>query len=410
MNYQTSVVLFILLSLLAACTTENKTTPVDPGKTTTAPTVTPPDSESPVSKIPEPPKPNAEKWQALTGWEDDDLLPAWEAFLQSCTVLKKQTLWQDICNKAIAQQEPDNIAVRSFFETHLIPHQLLNKDGSEYGTITGYYEPLLRGSRMPSTRYRYPLHNKPEELLTIDLGGLYPELKDKKLRGRREGDKIVPFYTRAEISNNPLLLKKEEFLWVDDEVELFFLQIQGSGRIMLEDGKIIKVGYAEQNGHPYKSIGKLLVKRGELKLSQASMQGIKKWGQQNPDKLDELLHHNARYIFFRELPEHLTGPIGSLGVPLTAGRSIAIDPATIPQGAPIFLSTTWPNTNKKLQRLMVAQDTGSAIKGNVRADFFWGFGQEAGKQAGKMKQKGKMWVLMPIGHTPDLLVRKENKN
>ncbi len=409
MKYQSSFALFILLSLLTACTTETTTASIATDKNMPAPSdVKSPDTEMPISDIPiVQPKPNAEKWRALTGWEDDNLQPAWEAFLQSCTVLSKQTLWQDICSKAHALQKPDNTALRDFFETHLVPHQLLNKDGSEYGVITGYYEPLLRGSRMPSQRYRYPLHNKPKELLSIDLGALYPELKNKKLRGRQEGNKIVPFYTRAEIVDNPLLLRKEEFLWVDDEVELFFLQIQGSGRIMLENGKIIKVGYAEQNGHPYISIGKLLVQRGELRLEQASMQGIKQWGRNNPDKLDELLHQNSRYIFFRELPEHLTGPIGSLGVPLTAGRSLAIDPATIPQGAPIFLSTTWPNSDKKLQRLMIAQDTGSAIKGNVRADFFWGFGQKAGNQAGKMNQKGKMWVLMPIGFKPSLLAHQE---
>ena len=156
----------------------------------------------------------------------------------------------------------------------------------------------------------------------------------------------------------------------------------------------------------YNSIGKLLVQRGELPLEKASMQGIKQWGQQNPSKLPALLQQNARYVFFRELPADLSGPIGALGVPLTAGRSIAIDPLSIPQGAPVFLATTWPNTNKPLNRLMVAQDVGSAIKGGIRADFFWGFGHEAGNQAGRMKQSGKMWVLMPRSYTAPVLTRQ----
>ena len=168
----------------------------------------------------------------------------------------------------------------------------------------------------------------------------------------------------------------------------------------------MKIGFSDQNGHPYNSIGKLLVQRGELPLEKASMQGIKQWGQQNPNKLPELLQQNARYVFFRELPSDLSGPIGALGVPLTAGRSVAIDPLSIPQGAPVFLATTWPNTNKPLNRLMVAQDVGSAIKGGIRADFFWGFGPEAGNQAGRMKQSGKMWVLMPRGYTPPALTQQ----
>jgi membrane-bound lytic murein transglycosylase A len=155
------------------------------------------------------------------------------------------------------------------------------------------------------------------------------------------------------------------------------------------------VGYADQNGHPYKSIGKLLVERGELRLEEASMQGIKAWGLANPDKLPELLKSNPSYVFFRELPNGLTGPLGALGVPLTAGRSIAIDPRFIPLGAPVFLATTAPNSERPLNRLMLAQDTGGAIRGAVRADFFWGFGNAAGELAGRMKQKGRLWVLLP---------------
>jgi membrane-bound lytic murein transglycosylase A len=300
--------------------------------------------------------------------------------------------------QAESMRGQDSYSIRHFFETRFVPHQVLNPDGSDNGLITGYYEPLLRGSRMRSERYRYPLYATPDELLVVDLSELHPQLKNMRLRGRLQGRKVVPFYTRSEISSNPAPLKGKELLWVDDEVDLFFLQIQGSGRVELENGEVVRVGYSDQNGHPYRSVGKLLVDRGELPLEKASMQGIKAWGQRNPHKLRELLRQNASFVFFRELPPDLSAPVGSLGVPLTPGRSLAVDPRVIPQGAPVFLATTWPNTGKELHRLMVAQDTGGAIKGSVRADFFWGFGDEAAHQAGRMRQTGKMWVLIPAGH------------
>ena len=339
-------------------------------------------------------------WSALTGWPDDDILPAWDAFLKSCTVLKNQLLWQETCAQAIAMRGENVAALRQFFESRFIPHQVLNPDGTGDGLITGYYEPLLKGSRKRSVRYRYPLYTTPDELLVIDLSAIYPELKNKRLRGRLQGRKVVPYYSRLEIESEPARLQGKELFWVDDPVDLFFLQVQGSGRVKLENGEVVSIGYADQNGHPYKSVGRLLVERGELSLDEASMQGIRAWGQRNPAKLAGLLRENASFVFFRELPSGLPGPLGSLGVPLTAGRSLAVDTRVIPQGAPVFLATTWPATDSQLSRLMVAQDTGGAIKGNVRADFFWGFGPEAGDQAGKMRQQGKLWVLMPIGYVP----------
>ncbi len=339
-------------------------------------------------------------WDTVEGWRDDEIVPALDAFLQSCTVLKKKALWQEACIQADSVRGQDSDTVRQFFESYFVPYQVLNPDGTENGLITGYYEPLLKGSRTPSARYRYPLYTTPEELLIVDLSSVYPQLKNMRLRGRLEGRKVVPFYSRAEISSNPPALQGKELLWVDDEVDLFFLQIQGSGRVELENGEIVRVGYADQNGHPYRSIGKLLVDRGELPLERASMQGIKAWGQKNPRKLPNILHQNSSFVFFRELPDTISGPLGSMGVPLTAGRSLAVDPRVIPQGAPVFLSTTWPNTDEQLQRLMVAQDTGGAIKGNVRADFFWGFGPDAAEKAGKMRQTGRMWVLMPVEYMP----------
>ena len=207
----------------------------------------------------------------------------------------------------------------------------------------------------------------------------------------------MPYYTRAELEQQGLLAGKE-LLWVDNPVEAFFLQVQGSGRVALGDGaETVRVAYADQNGHPYRSIGRWLVDKGELTLDQASMQGIKGWAQANPGRVQELLNVNPSYVFFKEekIVDPAKGPKGALGVPLTPRRSIAVDPQFIPLGAPVFLSTTQPNSALLLRRLMLAQDTGGAIRNPVRADFFWGFGPEAGEQAGKMKQQGQLWVLLP---------------
>ena len=377
-----------IIFLLNACSTGSKIPFTDPDKTQTA-------SISPHVVSPDIATLKASNWSSLPGWEADDIRPALDTFLQSCTILKSQKLWKKSCNLADSMQKKGNDKLRKFFEHHFKPYQVLNSNGGSDGLITGYYEPLLKGSYKSSNRYRFPLYTVPKELLIVDLSKVYPELQGLRLRGRLEGRRIIPYYSRAEIETDSSHLQGYELLWVEDVVELFFLQIQGSGRIEMESGEIVRVGYQDQNGHPYHSIGKLLVERGELSLDKASMQGIKAWGKRNPEKLTELLHQNPSYVFFRKLPAGISGPIGALGVPLTEGRSLAIDPRVIPQGAPVFLSTTWPNSSKKLHRLMIAQDTGGAIKGGVRADFFWGFGKDAASQAGKMKQTGKMWVLMP---------------
>src|SRR5690606_33584277 len=207
----------------------------------------------------------------------------------------------------------------------------------------------------------------------------------------------VPYYSRAEIEQQPTSLQGKELLWVDDIIDLFFLQIQGSGIVQLENGEQIPVGYADQNGHGYQSIGRQLVERGELTLDKASMQGIKDWARDNPNKLQELLNSNPSYVFFRELPAGLPGPIGALRVPILGERPVAVDPKHIPLEPPIFLSTTYPNGSEPHQRLMMAQDTGGAIKGGVRADFYWGAGAHAGRKAGAMTRSGKIWVFLPKG-------------
>ncbi|MDX8385381.1 MAG: MltA domain-containing protein [Gallionella sp.] len=342
------------------------------------------------------------KWEMLPDWQTQDLQPAWAAFSQSCTALKSKPDWQPVCDRANELGQPDNDALRNFFEEGFTPYQVFNPDGTTEGLITGYYEPKLYGSRITTERFRYPVYGVPDDLLTIELSELYPKLKGMRLRGRVEENRIVPYYDRGDIDSGSTPLKGSELFWVDNEIELFFLQIQGSGRIELPDGSLVKIGYANQNGHPYASIGRKLVNMGALTLEEASMQSIKQWGKDNPHLLPDLLAHNPSYVFFRELPTNLSAPLGALGVPLTGEYSMAVDRRTIPLGSPVFLSTTYPNTDKPLNRLMLAQDTGGAIRGAVRGDFFWGFGEQAGAQAGRMKQSGQMWVLFPKEAEPEL--------
>jgi membrane-bound lytic murein transglycosylase A len=336
-------------------------------------------------------------WEAVDGFYRDELAQAWPAWQIGCGTLKNRAEWQAACEAAAAIKKPTNVNVRAYFKQHFTAYQATNIDGSDSGLITGYYMPLLKGSRQKSDKYPYPIYARPDDLITVDLAEVYPELANKRVRGRLIENRLVPYYNRAEIEQQPASLQGKELLWVDDIIDLFFLQVQGSGIVQLENGERIPVGYADQNGHSYQSIGRLLVERGELTLDKASMQGIKDWARNNLDKLRDLLNSNPSYVFFRELPAGLPGPIGALGVPILAERTVAIDPKHIPLGAPVFLSTTHPNSAKPLKRLMMAQDTGGAIKGGVRADFYWGAGAEAGRKAGAMKQPGKIWVLLPKG-------------
>lgn len=388
---------------LAGCQTVPATPPAPatpseqsaPAAPAAEPTVAPPAAASPTpaSTIMNWLKPA--RWNDLPGWKADDLKAAWPAFLQSCRPLQRQAAWQAVCTAAGQMADPDPATIRAFFQQNFKVYQIQQAEGGTEGLITGYYEPLLRGSRELTAKYRYPVYAPPDDLLSIDLGDLYPELKNLRLRGRLEGKKVVPYFTRSEIDAGKAPVQGKELAWVDDPVELFFLQVQGSGRIQLEDGSTIRVGYADQNGYPYRSIGKWLVEHGQLTLDKASMEGIKDWARAHPDRLPELLAANPSYVFFRILPNQDGGPLGALGVPLTPERSIAVDPRALPLGAPVWLATTRPNSSEPLNRLVMAQDTGGAIRGNVRADFFWGFGNDAGKLAGAMKQQGRMWLLLP---------------
>ena len=349
----------------------------------------------PPISVPESPPLRAASFAELPGWTETTPAAAVDTFLKSCQALGRQERWAQVCAQALFVAPGDEQVARQFFEDFFQPWQLMNEDGSTSGTITGYYVPELEGSRTPDATYRYPLYRDPEDLLVIDLSAVYPELKDFRLRGRIEGKRVVPYYEREEIDSARRPLDGQELFWVKDPVELFFLHIQGSGRILLPDGEKIMVGYANQNGHPYQSIGRLLLERGAMTRDQMSMQNIRRWVAENPAAGEKLLAENPSYVFFHELERGVESPPGALGVPLSAERSLAVDRRTTPLGAPVFLATSRPDSAAPLNRLMVAQDTGGAIKGRVRADFFWGLGAEAGALAGHMKQAGQMWVLLP---------------
>lgn len=334
-------------------------------------------------------------WSDIDGFTADDLSAAWPAWLQSCSTLINKPQWQPACSAAKTLNKPNKLAVQAYFTQYFNAYSATNQDGTDTGLVTGYYQPLLKGSRTKSSQYPYPLYKQPADLITVELADVHPELKYKRVRGKLVGNKLVPYNTRAEIEASPSPLSGNELVWINDIIDVFFLQVQGSGLVKLDNGGELHVGYADQNGQAYNSIGRALIDRGELTADQASMQSIKNWARNNLGKLRDLLNSNPSYVFFRELPAGLPGPLGAMGVPIAAERSVAIDPKYIPLGAPIFLSTTQPNSQIPLKRLMMAQDTGGAIKGGVRADFYWGAGNEAGAKAGAMKQQGKIWVLLP---------------
>jgi membrane-bound lytic murein transglycosylase A len=343
----------------------------------------------------------------LPGWADDRPDLAWPALLVGCRRLVAMpavaAVWQSPCDAAVAAGDVDAPRARAFFEAHFSVWQVTAADGGDTGLATGYYEPLVNGARTASARYATPLYAPPDDLLTVDLASLYPELAGKRVRGRLDGRKVVPYWTRADIEAGRAPLDGKALVYIDDPVDAFFLEIQGSGRVKLDDGSVVRVGYADQNGQPFRSIARVLIDRGALTADRASMQAIRAWGSAHAAQLPALLDENPSYVFFRIVPAPepgtleaaIDGPIGALGVPLAAGRTIAVDPRAIPLGAPVYIATTTPLSDAPLDRLVLAQDTGGAIRGAVRADFFWGFGADAGRDAGRMKQPLRVWLLWP---------------
>ena len=348
-------------------------------------------------------------WDALPGFAADRLGEAWPAFRVGCRALlasaRTAPTWQKPCEAAEAIDGRDETAVRAFLAAHFSPYAVAFPDGRRDGLVTGYYEPNLVGSRERTPRFTVPLYAVPDDLLVVDLAELHPELANRRVRARLEGRRVVPYWSRRDIERGVSPLADKALAYVADPLDAFLLQIQGSGRVELANGSVMRLGYADQNGHPYRAIANVLIARGELTLGEASIQSIREWARRNPDRLAALLDENPSYVFFREIPPPsrdtldaaIDGPLGALGVPLLARRTIAVDPRAIPLGAPVWLETTQPSTGAAVERLVLAQDTGGAIRGAVRADFFWGAGDEAAHEAGRMRQSGRLWVLWPTG-------------
>ena len=358
-------------------------------------------------KVPEPLVLTETSYADLPGWNADTLWQALPALRRSCGRLLGQpdnrpvgpdrlagTVgdWRRPCIALARSSEGDGAALRATLEAEFTPFQVVGA-GTTEGLFTGYYEAELRGALRPGGAYRWPLFGLPKDLISVDLSQFRADLDGERIYGRVRDRRLVPYFNRAEIDSGVLAERGLELLWVDDPVDAFFLHIQGSGRVKLPDGSTIRVGFAGSNGLPFFPIGRALIDEGKVSRDRASMQEIRKWLRGNPQKAAAMMRRNTRYIFFRKIDGE--GPVGAQGVALTAGRSLAVDPSFIPLGAPIWLDTTWPASDRPLRRLMVAQDTGSAIKGAVRGDFYWGTGEAALAEAGRMRQRGAYYLLLP---------------
>ena len=339
----------------------------------------------------------------VPGWTNDDQGGALTAFLISCARL--ETLpsdrsmgvlpaagvvgdWLPACRAA--KNVPDGGA-RHFFETWFRPWAVDDRGGDQ-GLMTGYYEPLLQGSLVRDATYAYPLYAKPDDIITVDLGAFSEDLDGRSISGQLDGGTLIPYHDRAAIDDGALAARDLEIVWVDDPIAAFFLHIQGSGRVALDDGTQLRVGYAGQNGRPYFAIGRDLVARGELTKEEVSLQSIRDWLKAHPGEAATVMEKNPSYIFFSVLDG--PGPLGAQGVPLTPERSLAVDRDYVPLGLPVWLETTLPD-DTPYRRLMIAQDTGGAINGPIRGDVFFGAGQRAEDLAGHMKQDGRFWLLLP---------------
>jgi membrane-bound lytic murein transglycosylase A len=344
----------------------------------------------------------------LAGWADDDVGAAVPALLKSCNRIEKLAPdaaldpegvmgragdWGAPCAAAVRLPANDSASARRFFESEFRVWRALDAAGSS-GFATGYYEAELKGARQPDARYRFPIYRPPADLVAVDLGAFRPDWRGQTLAGRLEKNRLVPHYDRATIETGALAGKGLEILWVDDAQDAFFLHVQGSGRVTMKEGNTVRLGFAARNGHAYTAIGRVLVERGVMPLEDVTLQAIRAWIAANPAEGTALMRRNRSYIFFREIEGE--GPLGAEGVALTPERSLAVDPAFVPFGLPLYLATRDPlDPARPFRRLALAQDQGSAIKGPLRIDVFFGAGPKAEARAGALKHPAELFVLRP---------------
>lgn len=342
----------------------------------------------------------------VPGWGSDRLAEVYPAIERSCRRISNASPDRQIGTKAVPMAAKDwtlacsavmkagaNGDLAALFESHFTPF-LASNNGEEAGLITGYFEAELKGATEQGGAFQHPIYKRPDDHVIADLGIFDPSLKGKQVIGRVEGGRFIPYPERSALEGSHLPGNGLELFWAADRIDVFLLQVQGSGRVILPDGSVRRIGFDGHNGRPYKSIGRALIDSGDLKPHQASWDGIRGWIDRNPDQANALLAKNPRFIFFREIKGE--GPIGAEGLPLTPRRSLAVDRRFVPLGVPLWLDTNWPlEPDRPLRQLMVAQDTGGAIKGPVRGDFFWGYGAKALKHAGRMKSKGRYYLFLP---------------
>jgi membrane-bound lytic murein transglycosylase A len=320
-------------------------------------------------------------FKKLPNWENENYIDLLDNFQNNCRSTKTKKLYKDLCKESRSVYN-----ARDFFEQNFEVFKIESK--REDQILTGYYEPQLQGSVIKSDRYKYPIYETPKDLINIDLESIYPELKKYRLRGKLQGSKIVPYFKRADLATQEL--NTSVICYVDSKIELFFLEVQGSGRVKLDTNETIFVGYDNQNGYKYRSIGKYLVQHGEIALEEISLQSIHKWLNEHPKRIDEILNYNDSLVFFKQRNYKAKG---ALGLELTPMRSVAVDRRYISLGSMLYLSAKTQAFDNA--RAVFAQDTGGAIKGAVRADLFIGFGRDAGELAGELKAPLELWIMVP---------------
>ena len=304
-------------------------------------------------------------------------------FINNCRSTKAQKIYGSLCQEA---KKSSN--AKEFLLNNFEVYRVYKKNGAKEGLLTGYYEPELQGSLTKSSVYKYPLYSTPKDLVSVDLSAIYPELKHYRLRGRLEGNKVVPYDSRAEIKRSDI--NSSVICYCKSKIDRFFLEVQGSGKVVLDNNKTIYVGYANQNGYKYSSIGKYLINHGDISAKNISLQSIKAWLEAHPKKVDTVLNQNRAMVFFAKRNQ---GATGALGLELRAKSSVAVDSQYIPLGSMLYLSSKFKN--RKIDKFVFAQDVGGAIKGPLRADYFLGSGEEAMQIAGKLKAPLKMWIILP---------------